>query len=179
MNHGLTIRPLICAAAAAAAILVFCAVPAAGQFSNEMSSASPAIQTFAQSQSAPLSGSVPSDAATSQVLQLSLADAIHRGFEYNLGSTESGADERMVRGRWLLALNVEQMDGLSATQLDLTALPHMRQRRRQAQDRFHCIPRSQVNSRSGRRSPFTGLRATSYFRQFGTTVRFLCGPTFS
>ncbi len=105
MNHGLTIRPLICAAAAAAAALVFWAMPAAGQFSNEMSSASPAIQAFSQSQSATLSGSVPGSTATGQVLELSLQDAIRRGLEYNLGSIESGADERMVRGKRLLALS--------------------------------------------------------------------------
>lgn len=134
MNHGLTIRPFLCAAAV---LLVFFAMPAAGQFSNEMSSAGPAIQTFAPSQSAALSGSVPSGPATGQVLELSLQDAIRRGVKYNLGSIETGEDERTARGERLLALsallphvdvevseNVEQND-LATLGLKVPGVPHV------------------------------------------------------
>jgi outer membrane protein TolC len=50
-------------------------------------------------------GSVPSGAATSEVLHLTLRDAIARALRYNLGQIESGENERIARGERLRALS--------------------------------------------------------------------------
>jgi outer membrane protein TolC len=52
-----------------------------------------------------ISGSVVSGTATSEVLKLTLQDAIDRGLRYNLALTESGEDERLRRSQRLLALS--------------------------------------------------------------------------
>lgn len=50
-------------------------------------------------------GSIPSGQATSDILQLSLRDAISQALRYNLGSVESGQDARSARGQRLIALS--------------------------------------------------------------------------
>lgn len=50
-------------------------------------------------------GSVPSGSATSEVLHLTLRDAISQALRYNLGTIESGEDARIVRGQRLLAVS--------------------------------------------------------------------------
>lgn len=50
-------------------------------------------------------GSVPSGAATSEVLHLTLRDAINRAIRYNLGQIESGENARIARGQRLRALS--------------------------------------------------------------------------
>src|SRR5215510_1582041 len=50
-------------------------------------------------------GSVPSGTATSEVLHLTLRDAISRALRYNLGQIESGENARIARGQRLRALS--------------------------------------------------------------------------
>jgi outer membrane protein TolC len=50
-------------------------------------------------------GSVPSGTATSEVLHLTLRDAIARALRYNLGQIESGENVRIARGQRLRALS--------------------------------------------------------------------------
>jgi len=50
-------------------------------------------------------GSVPSGAATSEVLHLSLRDAIAMALRYNLGQIETGENARIARGQRLRALS--------------------------------------------------------------------------
>src|SRR5215813_4288264 len=48
-------------------------------------------------------GSVPSGAATKETIQLTLRDAVNMALRYNLGTIESGENERAARGERLLA----------------------------------------------------------------------------
>lgn len=57
------------------------------------------------SQTSPNFGSVPSGAASNEVLHLTLHDAISRAFRYNLGQIESGENARIARGQRLRALS--------------------------------------------------------------------------
>lgn len=50
-------------------------------------------------------GSVPSGTATSEVLHLTLREAINRATRYNLGEIESGENARIARGQRLRALS--------------------------------------------------------------------------
>ena len=50
-------------------------------------------------------GSVPSGAASDQVIRLSLRDAINMALKYNLGAIESGEDAQIARGKRLVALS--------------------------------------------------------------------------
>jgi outer membrane protein TolC len=90
MIRGFAIRSFPRLTAAAIALTAFCAVPAASQYAGPLGA---------------LSGSVPSGPASNQVLELTLPDAIRRGVQYNLGSIETGEDERAARGQRLLALS--------------------------------------------------------------------------
>jgi outer membrane protein TolC len=56
-------------------------------------------------QTSPNSGSVPSGTASSEVLHLSLRDAIARALRYNLGQIESGENARIARGERLRTLS--------------------------------------------------------------------------
>jgi len=56
-------------------------------------------------QSPATQGSVPSGAATNETVQLTLRDAINMALRYNLGTIESGENERAARGERLLALS--------------------------------------------------------------------------
>src|SRR6202166_4025987 len=53
----------------------------------------------------PNAGSVPSGPATSEVLRLTLSEAISRAMRYNLGVIESGENARAARGQRLIALS--------------------------------------------------------------------------
>src|SRR5215472_11606702 len=50
-------------------------------------------------------GSVPSGTATSEVLHLTLRDAVSRAVRYNLGQIESGENARIARGQRLRSLS--------------------------------------------------------------------------
>ena len=64
----------------------------------------PATSTLS-SQNAANQGSVPSGVATKETVQLTLRDAISMALRYNLGTIESGENERTARGERLLALS--------------------------------------------------------------------------
>ncbi|HEX8892618.1 MAG TPA: TolC family protein, partial [Terriglobales bacterium] len=53
----------------------------------------------------PLVGSVPSGTATTEVLRLTLRDAIDRALKYNLGSIENNENVVIARGQRLVALS--------------------------------------------------------------------------
>ena len=53
----------------------------------------------------PLTGSVPSGTATSEVLHLTFRDAIDRALKYNLGSIENNENAQIARGQRLVALS--------------------------------------------------------------------------
>ena len=63
------------------------------------------IQTSAQGPANVFAGSVPSGPATSEVLHLTLRDAVTRALRYNLGTIESGENVTIARGQRLLALS--------------------------------------------------------------------------
>lgn len=65
----------------------------------------PVLAAAQTNQTSVNSGSVPSGAATSEVLHLTLRDAIARALRYNLGQIESGENERIARGERLRALS--------------------------------------------------------------------------
>jgi outer membrane protein TolC len=77
--------------------ITFCRViPAVGQY--------PAASAGA-GQTGAITGSVPSGAASNDVLRLTLRDAITRGLRYNLATIESGENARIARGQRLVALS--------------------------------------------------------------------------
>jgi outer membrane protein TolC len=76
------------------------AASAQGQLISPASSVSSALGT-----ESPYLGSVPTGAATSTVLQLSLGDALGRGLKYNLGLIESDVRTRTARAERLRSLN--------------------------------------------------------------------------
>ena len=68
--------------------------------------ASPAMgQSSGTSQGSTISGSVPSGPATSEVLHLTLRDAINQGVRYNLATIDSQENARISRGQRLIALS--------------------------------------------------------------------------
>jgi outer membrane protein TolC len=75
----------------------------------------------------PNAGSVPSGPATTEVLRLTLSEAIHRAVLYNLGAIESDENTRTARGQRLLALShllpqVSAGVNENVDQVNLTAL---------------------------------------------------------
>jgi outer membrane protein TolC len=58
-----------------------------------------------QAASSPVLGSVPSGAATSEVVHLTLRDAINMALRYNLGAIESSENAHFARGQRLRALS--------------------------------------------------------------------------
>jgi outer membrane protein TolC len=62
-------------------------------------------QSFTAGQASGFTGSVPSGAATDEVLHLTLRDAINRALRYNLATIESGENARIARGQRLVALS--------------------------------------------------------------------------
>ena len=61
--------------------------------------------TSARAQSTAVNGSVPSGAASNEVLRLTLQNAINMALRYNLGAIESGEDVQITRGQRLIALS--------------------------------------------------------------------------
>ena len=59
----------------------------------------------AKAQNTAINGSVPSGAATDQVIQLTLRDAINMAVRYNLGAIETGENAQIARGQRLVALS--------------------------------------------------------------------------
>src|SRR5579863_3823936 len=102
------------------AIIAHCTAPVVGQSS-------------AGGQTGTVTGSVPSGSATSEVLNLTLRDAITQGLRYNLATIESGENARIARGQRLLALSEllpqisgkasENVEQLSLATLGLKKLP--------------------------------------------------------
>src|SRR5579862_4007416 len=94
MTHiHFTIRRHAGLAVLAMAALICGAASASGQYGAGAGSAGQA------------NGSVPSGPASSEVLQLTLRDAIKQGLRYNLAAIESGENARIVRGQRLVALS--------------------------------------------------------------------------
>src|SRR5215813_1888412 len=65
----------------------------------------PVLAAAQTNQASPNFGSVPSGTPTSEVLHLTLRDAITRALRYNLGQIESGENARIARGERLRALS--------------------------------------------------------------------------
>lgn len=63
------------------------------------------LHAWAQTGQAPTFGSVPSGAASPEVLHLKLRDAINMALRHNLGEIESGENARIARGERLHALS--------------------------------------------------------------------------
>jgi len=84
------------AATLAMAVSFCCVIPAAGQY--------PA-GSVGPGQASALTGSVPSGPASSEVLRLTLRNAITSALRYNLATTESSENARIARGQRLLALS--------------------------------------------------------------------------
>jgi outer membrane protein TolC len=79
------------------------AMPATGQYSASMGVATG--QSSVSGQGTEVNGSVPTGSATTDVVRLTLRDAINRALRYNLASIESGENTRIARGQKLLALS--------------------------------------------------------------------------
>jgi outer membrane protein TolC len=69
--------------------------------------------TSAAAQSSAVNGSVPSSAASNEVIRLSLQDAINMALRYNLGAIESGENVQITRGQRLIELSY-LLPGVSA-----------------------------------------------------------------
>jgi outer membrane protein TolC len=95
-------RTYLSATLVATAILCS-AIPATGQYSAAMGVI--ASQGPASGQAPGVNASVPSGPATSDVLHLTLRDAITRALRYNLATIESGESARIARGQRLVALS--------------------------------------------------------------------------
>jgi outer membrane protein TolC len=89
-------RRRLCAAIFASAVIFGWAMPAAAQYPGANAGAG---------QSSSLSGSVPGGPASSEILRLTLRDAITRSLRYNLATIESGQNAQIARGQRLLALS--------------------------------------------------------------------------
>ncbi|HVH85839.1 MAG TPA: TolC family protein [Terriglobales bacterium] len=82
-------------------------VPAAGQSNLGLGSMTSygTSQSSTRGQAIAIQGSVPSGPATSEVLHLTLRDAVNQALRYNLGKIESGENVTTARGQRLLALS--------------------------------------------------------------------------
>jgi len=98
-------RSRLCAAMLAMAIIVGTDFPAQGQYSAGMGAAVGFPTSQSASEGSGLTGSVPSGAASTELLHLALRDAIARALRYNLATIESGENARIARGQRLLALS--------------------------------------------------------------------------
>ena len=65
----------------------------------------PCVLTSVAAQNTSVTGSVPSGAASTEVLRLTLQDAINMALRYNLGAIESGENVQITRGQRLIALS--------------------------------------------------------------------------
>jgi outer membrane protein TolC len=95
----------LCAAMLAITIIVGSDFPAMGQYSAAMGATVGYPTSQSASQGSGLTGSVPSGAATSEPLNLTLRDAIMRALRYNMATIERGENARIARGQRLLALS--------------------------------------------------------------------------
>jgi hypothetical protein len=101
-------KPVLTKSRLCATVLAMATIPCFGASAAGQSSASMGATTsYATSQSSgaagEVTGSVPSGPATSEVLHLTLRDAITRALRYNLATIESGENARIARGQRLLA----------------------------------------------------------------------------
>ena len=99
-------RLTLCAATSAMVTIMCCAM-AAGQNSAGMGAAAgyTAAQGYPPGQATGFIASVPSGAATKEMLHLTLRDAIAQALRYNLARIESGENARIARGQRLIALS--------------------------------------------------------------------------
>jgi outer membrane protein TolC len=79
--------------------------PGSGQVVKWVLLAVLSIVTPAAPQSTGVIGSVPSGPASTEVLRLTLRDAINMALRYNLGAIESGENTQITRGQRLIALS--------------------------------------------------------------------------
>src|SRR5271156_2996260 len=93
--HILMSRSRLYAAALAIATVVSFGVPATGQYSGSIGATASYTRGQSSAAGSAVTGSVPSGPATSEVLRLTLRDAIDRALKYNLGSIESGENTRI------------------------------------------------------------------------------------
>src|ERR1700720_2227993 len=98
-------RSRLCATMLALAIIVGTDLPAIGQYGTGMEAAASYPTSQSASGGSGLTGSVPSGAATNELLHLTLRDAITRALRYNLATIEGGENARIARGQRLLALS--------------------------------------------------------------------------
>ena len=100
-------KPASRAATLTLATVFACALPTASQYSAGIgnTAAYATAQASVTGQAGGLTGSVPSGPASSEVLRLTLRDAINRGLRYNLATIESGENARIARGQRLIALS--------------------------------------------------------------------------
>ena len=101
-------------------------VPAAAQYnpgSGAMTSYE-VSQSSGRVQGTVFAGSVPSGPATTEVLHLTLRDAVSRALRYNLGTIESGENVTTARGQRLLALSnlLPQISAGVSANVDQTSL---------------------------------------------------------
>ena len=84
----------------------------------------PGLAAAQTNQTSPNFGSVPSGTASSEVLHLTLRDAIIRALRYNLGQIESGENARIARGQRLRALSalLPQVSAGSSESVQVEAL---------------------------------------------------------
>jgi len=98
-------RSRLSAAMLGMVIVVGSELPALGQYSAGIGATVGSSASPSASGGSGLTGSVPSSAATDELLHLTLRDAITRALRYNLAAIESGEDARIARGQRLLALS--------------------------------------------------------------------------
>jgi outer membrane protein TolC len=98
-------RPRLCGAVLAFTAMVSFGVPAAGQYSGSIGATAGYTTGPTSAAGSAISGSVPSGPASTEVLNLTLRDAIDRALKYNLGSIEGGENTRIARGQRLVALS--------------------------------------------------------------------------
>ena len=122
-------KPVLRAATLTLAITFSSVIPAASQYGGTANIAESSFAT----QASQISGSVPSGPASTEVLHLTLRDAITRALRYNLATIESGENALIARGQRLLALSKllpqvsagvsENVQQLSLTTLGIKNLP--------------------------------------------------------
>src|SRR6202035_1206949 len=79
--------------------------PGSGQVVKSVLLAVLSIVTPAAAQNTGAMGSVPSGPASTEVLRLTLRDAINMALRYNLAAIESGENTQITRGQRLIALS--------------------------------------------------------------------------
>src|SRR5580704_1986353 len=98
-------RSRLHAATLVMATIVCSVMPAMGQYSAGTGTTVGYSTSQSTSEASGLTGSVPSGAATNELLHLTLRDAITRALRYNLATIEGGENARIARGQRLLALS--------------------------------------------------------------------------